>query len=214
MKKRYRKLRIISFLMTVIILASSLLVPVNASTNSELSAYNETEVTSGAQAQNASETSPDTVEEIPQENGQGVESASEITEVISRREENVKHFDMGDGTYQAVAYTSAVHRKDADGQWQDIDNRLFVNDLTSSEKIYATLDGRTTVAASPSDDKPLITLSENGYVISMPPVSDKEPPKASAQVSNHRMKAAVKARSISEAAEVSNTTKIKYSDIY
>ena len=200
--------------MTVIILASSLLVSVNASTNSELSSYNETEVTSGAQAQNASETSPDTIEEIPQENIESDKHAGGITEVISRREENVKHFDMGDGTYQAVAYTSAVHRKDADGQWQDIDNRLFVNDLTSSEKIYATLDGRTTVAASPSDDKPLITLSENGYVISMTPVSDREPPKASAQVSNHRMKAAVKAQSISEAAEVSNTTKIKYSDIY
>lgn len=48
-----------------------------------------------------------------------------LSEVVSRREENVKHFDLGHGRFQAVAYGNAVHRKDENGVWQDIDNRLY-----------------------------------------------------------------------------------------
>ena len=42
-------------------------------------------------------------------------------EVVSLREENVKHFDMGDGTYQAIAYSHPVHKLDSEGNWQNID---------------------------------------------------------------------------------------------
>ena len=38
-----------------------------------------------------------------------------VSEVESLREENVKHFSLPDGTYEAVVYTQAVHRKDKNG---------------------------------------------------------------------------------------------------
>lgn len=49
-----------------------------------------------------------------------------VKEVVALRDESVKHFDMGDGTYQAVTYGYPVHRKDAIGKWQDIDNSLII----------------------------------------------------------------------------------------
>ena len=47
-----------------------------------------------------------------------------VKEIEDLREENVKHFDMGDGTYKAVVYSEPVHRKDSEGKWTDIDNTL------------------------------------------------------------------------------------------
>ncbi|MBQ8566065.1 MAG: hypothetical protein IJ445_00590, partial [Clostridia bacterium] len=64
-----------------------------------------------------------------------------VTEVEELREENVKHFEMTDGTYKAVVYSDAVHRKDADGVWQDIDNTLeAVKENGNTE--YSSSDGR------------------------------------------------------------------------
>ena len=48
-----------------------------------------------------------------------------LSEVISRREENVKHFDIGNGMYQAVTYGTAVHRKDANGM---VYGRILITD--------------------------------------------------------------------------------------
>ncbi|MBQ8566482.1 MAG: hypothetical protein IJ445_02715, partial [Clostridia bacterium] len=64
-----------------------------------------------------------------------------VKEVEELREENVKHFEMTDGTYKAVVYSDAVHRKDADGVWQDIDNTLeAVKENGNTE--YSSSDGR------------------------------------------------------------------------
>ena len=47
------------------------------------------------------------------------------TEEVSRREENVKYFDMGMNRRQAVVYSEPVHFRNADGEaWQEIDNTL------------------------------------------------------------------------------------------
>ena len=64
-------------------------------------------------------------------------------EVIERREANVKHFRLEDGTYEAVTYGYPVHRKDANGEWQDIDNRLF-SAAVSGKNVYSTADNRVT----------------------------------------------------------------------
>ena len=46
-------------------------------------------------------------------------------EDVSKREENVKHFDLGANRYQAVVYSEPVHfRESEDGDWQEIDNTL------------------------------------------------------------------------------------------
>ena len=70
-----------------------------------------------------------------------------VNEIVSLREENVKHFSLPNGTYRAVAYDSAVHRLDENGKWQDIDNSL----LAATEKgkaVLRTADGRVTVPAA------------------------------------------------------------------
>ena len=48
----------------------------------------------------------------------------DVVEVVEMRQENVKHFRLADGTYETVIYPQAVHRKDENGVWQDIDNDL------------------------------------------------------------------------------------------
>ena len=93
-----------------------------------------------------------------------------VVEVPSLREENVKHFRLADGTYEAVVYTHSVHRKDKDGVWQDIDNNLsLVNDGVSQK--YCTSDSRVKLAESFNANEELFTLSENGYSVSMALVS-------------------------------------------
>lgn len=94
------------------------------------------------------------------------EVIGEIVEVTSLREENVKHFRLADGTYEAVVYAHPVHRKDKDGVWQDIDNNLTLEDDGDSQK-YMTSDSRITFINSFRPNEELFTLSENGYSISM-----------------------------------------------
>ena len=62
------------------------------------------------------------------------------TEILSRRERTIKHFNLGNGIYQAVSYGMPVHRRDANGEWIDIDNRLYPTE--ENARHYATADGR------------------------------------------------------------------------
>jgi hypothetical protein len=64
-----------------------------------------------------------------------------IKEVEELREENVKHFEMPDGTFKAIVYSEPVHRKDADGKWQDIDNTLS-SEKENGNTNYSSFDGR------------------------------------------------------------------------
>ena len=94
------------------------------------------------------------------------ELIGEVAEEISLREENVKHFRLSNGTYEAVIYGSPVHRKGEDGTWQDIDNSLsLVSDGKS--KAYRTSDSRVSFADVFQTNEELFTLSEEGYTVSM-----------------------------------------------
>lgn len=89
-----------------------------------------------------------------------------VAEVISLREENVKHFRLSDGTYEAVIYSQPVHRKDKEGIWQDIDNTIELKADKNISK-YETQDSRISFANTFKANSDLFTLSENGYSISM-----------------------------------------------
>ena len=95
----------------------------------------------------------------------------ETEEMTDLREENVKHFQLPDGSTQAVVYPGAVHRKDRNGNWQDIDNRLYLSNSRLGETGYATADGRVRVGEGLSAGT-LLTISENGYEITLTPVSN------------------------------------------
>ncbi len=89
-----------------------------------------------------------------------------VAEVTSLRDENVKHFRLDNGTFEAVMYPYPVHRQDSDGVWQDIDNSLALKN-DGMLKVYATSDSRVKFADSFKSNSELYSLSENGYSISM-----------------------------------------------
>lgn len=95
-----------------------------------------------------------------------VQTNAGITEVVDLREETVKHFDMGDGTYRAVQYGRAVHRLDSEGKWQDIDNSLSLTS-TKGVQTYTSQDQRTSFAPVYTANQPLFTLSEDGTAVSL-----------------------------------------------
>ncbi len=88
------------------------------------------------------------------------------SEVVALRTEYTKHFDMGDGTYQAVTYSFPVHRKDASGVWQNIDNTL-ISRKSGVGNFYGTHDSRVMFASVLSPSSSLLTFKENGYTIDM-----------------------------------------------
>lgn len=208
-KSKYRKLKVLSLILSVIMIICS--VPINAIAET---VEPETDVEDSEYVYDVMES-----EEIELESD---ESLSVISEVESLRDENVKHFKMPDGTYEMIVYGEAVHRKDADGKWQDIDNNLSLTDI-KTESLYASSDMRTVFAQSYQANKPLMTLSENGYSISMSLVSDtidsglelmsiSEPAMPAVQNATLR-KSGAAFDTIDQAAEVDNRSSIKYSNV-
>lgn len=94
------------------------------------------------------------------------EEAQTSTEVVALREENVKHFDMGDGTYQAISYSHPIHEKDNNGNWQDIDFGM-TRKQTRGVATYTNAASGTTFAATYTQNAPLVTLTGEGTSISM-----------------------------------------------
>ncbi len=90
------------------------------------------------------------------------EYTGEIFEDISRREENVKHFRLADGTYMAAQYDTAVHTLDENGEWQDIDNTL-----SESGSEYSTSNARIKFAKKITGNESIFTLHENNRKITL-----------------------------------------------
>jgi RHS repeat-associated protein len=90
------------------------------------------------------------------------EHTGEIFEDVSRREENVKHFRLEDGTYMAAQYDTAVHTLDENGEWQDIDNTL-----SESGSEYSTSNARIKFAKKITGNESIFTLHENNRKITL-----------------------------------------------
>ncbi|MBQ2809515.1 MAG: hypothetical protein IJF11_01335 [Clostridia bacterium] len=82
------------------------------------------------------------------------------------REENVKHFKLSNGTTKAVIYPGAVHYKDANGNWIDIDNALTLN---GSE--YSTSNKSKIKFATKSGSNCLISIKDGEYKIDFTPLN-------------------------------------------
>ena len=140
-----------------------------------------------------------------------------VSEVTELRTENVKHFDNGDGTYEAVSYGTAVHRKDANGEWQDIDNTLTLRE-DSGEERYVSSDARISFAPAASGDGAIWSLSENGYSVSLSLFDANLRAGAGADVRNHatraeQIAAAKKADDREAVLRVDNSTSIVYRNV-
>ena len=66
-----------------------------------------------------------------------------VGEVNEERTETGKRFRLADGSYAAVEYGAPVHFADADGNWQDIDNTLALQnaDRAASVRTYESVNG-------------------------------------------------------------------------
>ncbi len=69
----------------------------------------------------------DTTVQIAETDGNVFVSAEET----SRRGEFEKHYLLSDGSFAAVSYAEAVHYKNDNGAWEEVDNRLSLNPTTS-----------------------------------------------------------------------------------
>ena len=66
-----------------------------------------------------------------------------VGEVNEERTETGKRFRLADGSYAAVEYGAPVHYADDDGNWQDIDNTLALQnaDRAASVRTYESVNG-------------------------------------------------------------------------
>lgn len=140
-----------------------------------------------------------------------------IKEVEELREENVKHFEMPDGTFKAIVYGEPVHRKDADGKWQDIDNTLS-SEKENGNTNYSSFDGRIKFSKNIKNaNGKILELSENGYKISFSLI-DENIKSTSADVKNHKGKKTPtvfdsEKEKLDKLQSVDNLTKVRYNDI-
>ncbi|MBR5721041.1 MAG: DNRLRE domain-containing protein, partial [Clostridia bacterium] len=195
-----RTRRIISLLLLLCVTAFSLSFSVFATPEPEKAQSAGTDYAAGAAIDQDVVTT-----EMKEKAGQG------IVEIESLREESSKHFQLEDGSYQAIAYGAAVHRMDADGKWRDIDNRLYA-DRTESGR-YSTQDGRFSFAESVSADE-LYTIDDGHYHISFGAILEGSP-RSTAVIENHAdRKTAAEGLTGEEKLEalktIDNTTKITY----
>ena len=115
-----------------------------------------------------------------------------LFEVEAMREENVKHFRLDDGTFQAVIYADSVHRKGSNGAWSDIDNTLS----TKNGKLVDS-DGRVSFSPSIGGDGHIYSMTEDGYSIALNLVSGTSKKSTSAVVVNPTKKATVSRKILS-----------------
>ena len=153
---------------------------------------------------------------------------TKVTELTALRTETSKHFKLTDGTYQAVYYGVPVHRKDANGMWQDIDNSLYLVSKNGSSTLK-THDNRAVFAKEFVFGEPVFSLNENGYSISMSLVDDSGTVASNVAKLDATDNVSLKAQSIvtnsiardsadgwktiEEASKIDNETSVMYSNI-
>ena len=114
--------------------------------------------------------------------------------------------------YQAVSYSEPVHYLNGDGQWVDIDNRLYWNEKSGK---YETSDGRLSFSRN-SGGEDLYNISNNGFSISLSLLTDGKKSQ-DAVIENHpdRLKTAENLKDdekLEALKDIDNRTKVIYSD--
>ncbi len=103
---KFNRKRILSIVITICTIFVSLPLSVSATKNIDLPYV----ATEDCFAERSDIDQAIVLNEMAQKKGQG------IVEIDSLREENSKHFQLEDGSYQVVSYNAPVHRKNAEGK--------------------------------------------------------------------------------------------------
>ncbi len=108
------------------------------------------------------------------ETAEATDEAFILEEDTARREENIKHFRMSDGSFKAVQYPSAVHFKE-NGEWKEYDNTLEEadaadeNETAKSEKdkdlVNRTADYSVRLSKK-TNGKKFVRIEKDGYKLS------------------------------------------------
>lgn len=134
---------------------------------------------------------------------------SDIFEVESMREENVKHFRLEDGTYRAITYDRPIHIKDEKGDWQEIDNTLILNEDT-----YKTRDSRIAFSKNISSE-PFLKQTNDDYSIHWSIVGDRNSTAIDAIVTNYKDLETGEDNDLNEEMyKIQNSSKVYYTNIY
>ena len=98
-----------------------------------------------------------------------------ISEITEKREENVKHFMLSDGSFVVAQYNNPVHYQADSGEWIDIDNTVTETDATTeqtelfgTDELYATKKAVDNVVfAAKSNSSTLVSYEAIDYPISL-----------------------------------------------
>ena len=128
---------------------------------------------SGAENSSSNDIYPSTVSgKTVSDSGAELEKEQPVGEVESLRTANSKHYKLSDGTYEAYAFLSDVHRKDSSGNWKEIDNNLSL-----SKDSYTTKDGYISFAKEYGKGD-VYTIVSGEYRISTGSINDAKASKA------------------------------------
>ncbi len=116
--KKYKFLRCLAFLLVVVMLIASFPVASLAQTLETTENDNIEETISQPTYENLTETELDETEK----------DVYILSEDTTKRGKFEKHYLCSDGTFVAVTYAEAVHYRDDNGEWTDIDNSLSANE--------------------------------------------------------------------------------------
>lgn len=97
-----------------------------------------------------------------------------LSEDLTKREANVKHFLMSDGSYLAAQYDEPVHYENDNGEWIDYDNNLTKSEATETQEeifgqstVYKTNNENTNIVfAEKSNSNTLVLIEDKEYPIS------------------------------------------------
>ena len=122
----------------------------------------------------ANANSDNILDDIPEPTDTSQTEPEVVAEEISKREQNVKHFRMDDGTYKAVQYEGSVHFILND-EWTDYDNTLTEVDADEEEnenKSVKNKDLKNTLAdysvrlSKKTNGKKFVRIEKDGYKLS------------------------------------------------
>ena len=148
--------------------------------------------------------------EAPKDEEQASEGAFAKSEVIvlgeneSLREENIKYFDLSDGTSKAVMYSEPVHYKNSEGKWVDIDNALTLNGSEYSAKNKLEIK-----FANKSGSSGLLSIKDSEYKIDFTPLNTN---KVSVEIENAEKNNSRKFDDVKKLTSL--ISKARYSNIY
>lgn len=90
-----------------------------------------------------------------------------VGEILEKRGKFEKHFLKEDGTIEAYVYPKAVHFKNNEGQWKDIDDTLMLKRDEKGNEVFKNKSNEYTIEFSKNADAgKLFRIRENSFEIS------------------------------------------------